>query len=220
MFSVDSIAEAITKIITKEVNLECEKKDVVKYGIFAFIQITLSLLCVVVFGAIFNVTIEALIVSFVTSILRKNSGGIHASEPGICLIIGTFATIIIALISKSININVDLIIFLGVIIFTYSYYLIYKLAPVDSVSKPIRKKEKRTRLKKNSIIILTIYLFISILNIIALKLGGNSEFAVYTMCIYLSIIWQIFSLTQIGHKILGEIDKRLIRVLYEGRCRE
>ena len=59
-------------------------------------------------------------------------------------------------------VNLKLIIILGVVIFIWSYYIIYKLAPVDSASKPIVKEEKRKRMKKGSIILLSVYLIITV----------------------------------------------------------
>ena len=43
------------------------------------------------------------------------------------------------LISKHINVSFSLVILIGSIIFIWSYYIVYKLAPVDSIAKPIKK---------------------------------------------------------------------------------
>ncbi len=217
MFSVEKISESITKVIISEVELSSDKKEVVKYGIFAFIQIILSLFWVIVVGLIFDVVIEALIVSFVTSILRKSSGGIHASEPGICMLIGTLVSVLIAIICESIYVDIKLIMLIGIVVFIFSYYLLYKLAPVDSPSKPIKNKKKIRRLKKSSIVILTIYLVIVILNSIAYYITSAQYFNIYSMCICFGIIWQVFSLTTIGYKVLGKIDKLLVVLFYERR---
>ena len=71
MFSISEISQKISGNITRELDLDEDKKAVINYGIFALIQIMLSIVSVIVFGAIFNVVVEALIISFVTSILRK-----------------------------------------------------------------------------------------------------------------------------------------------------
>lgn len=100
-----------------------------------------NILLVILFGRIFNVVIESLIVSFTISILRKYSGGAHSSSPGICLIVGTFIAVSIGLVSK-IGIDFNINILIGIITFAWAYYIIYKLAPVDSPAKPIRTEKK------------------------------------------------------------------------------
>ena len=65
---------------------------------------------------------------------------------GICNFIGTIvcvgqALLISLLISPVVNLK--LIIILGVVIFIWSYYIIYKLAPVDSDCKAYSKRRKK-----------------------------------------------------------------------------
>ena len=222
MFSISEISQKISGNITRELDLDEDKKAVINYGIFALIQIMLSIVSVIVFGAIFNVVVEALIISFVTSILRKSSGGVHASSPRVCIVIGTFTSVGMAKISKAIKLNFNFIFFSGIMIFIISYYLVYKLAPVDSLSKPIKKIEKRKKLKKNSLIILTIYLIIVTISAIMFIRLKNYNSIIYIDCIYLGVIWQVFSLTQYGHSILSNIDRMISFILnwIERRCKQ
>lgn len=206
MIKIEQLCENISNYIATELNLEQDKKSVVNYGIFAFIHMIICIILVVIFGIIFNVMIEALIISFTASILRKSSGGVHASSPEKCVVIGTISTIIIALISKNLNLSYNLNILFGALVFSFSYYIIYKLAPVDSISKPIKNIKKRNKLKKTSIKIIFIYLLISVVNIILYFLIENYVFLTYSMCVYMGVLWQVFSLTHIGHVILGKLN--------------
>lgn len=206
MIKIEQLCENISNYIATELNLEQDKKSVVNYGIFAFIHMIICIILVVIFGIIFNVMIEALIISFTASILRKSSGGVHASSPEKCVVIGTISTIIIALISKNLNLSYNLNILFGALVFSFSYYIIYKLAPVDSISKPIKNIKKRNKLKKTSIKIIFIYLLISVVNIILYFLTENYVFLTYSMCVYMGVLWQVFSLTHIGHVILGKLN--------------
>ncbi|WP_297421316.1 accessory gene regulator ArgB-like protein [Clostridium sp.] len=205
MFSVEKICEKISKNIAKELNFDDDKRDIVNYGIFAFIQTGICIAMVIIFGLIFNVTIEALIISFIISILRKSSGGVHASSPGRCAIIGTIICVGLAMISKKIYIDFFLNIFWGSIVFVWSYYIVYKLAPVDSIAKPIKTIEKKTRLKKNSIKILTVYLIIVIINSISYFYIRNIIFLTFSMCIYMGSLWQVFTLTRAGHALFEHL---------------
>ena len=160
MKAVNSICDNISNYLAKELNLDQEKSEVVNYGIFAIIQMIINIVCVIIFGVIFNVVIESLIISFVVSILRKSSGGVHASSPEKCVIIGTTFSICIALVIKRMNVSLPYVCTLIIIVFLCAYYIIYKLAPVDSKNKPINSAKKKMRLKKLSIITLSIYLLI------------------------------------------------------------
>jgi accessory gene regulator B len=207
MLKIEDVCEKISSNITQELNLDDDKKSIINYGIFAFVQIGICIGLVIIFGLIFNVVIEALIVSFTISILRKSSGGVHATSPGRCAIIGTITSIGLGFISKYINASLGLIIFVGSIVFIWSYYIVYKLAPVDSIAKPIKNIKKRTRLKKSSIMILSVYLFIVIINILYFYFMKNSIVLMYSLCIYMGLLWQIFSLTKYGHLVMGKLDK-------------
>lgn len=205
MFNIESICEKISIYIAQELNFDDDKKAVINYGIFGFIQMGICIALVIMFGFIFKVINEALIVSFTMSILRKSSGGVHSSSPERCAVIGTISTVGMALMCKYINISFIFIILIGSIIFIWSYYNVYKLAPVDSIAKPIKNIKKRKKLKKTSIMILNIYLIIVIINILYYLISKNATLLTYLLCIYMGLLWQVFSLTKTGHLILGKL---------------
>ncbi|GAA0727754.1 accessory gene regulator B family protein [Clostridium malenominatum] len=209
MFNIDSISNNIATKIASELNFDKDKREVIAYGAFALLQMIYSIALVAIFGYIFQVGVEALIISFVGSILRKYSGGAHAGSPGRCALIGTVICIVQALVFKFIispNISLNMVLLLGLLVFIWSYYIIYKLAPVDSAAKPIKKKEKRTRLKKGSIIILSVYLIIILFILMIYRKIGERSLLIYILSIYGGTAWQIFTLTEKGHLILYKID--------------
>lgn len=207
MFKIKNICEKISNNIAKELNFDDDKKSVINYGLFACIQMTICIALVIIFGILFNVVIEALIVTFSISILRKSSGGVHASSPEKCAIIGTISSVGMGALSKYINANFNTIIVVGCFIFMLSYYTIYKLAPADSIAKPIKSMEKRKGLKKNSIVILSIYLIIVIINLLYFYLMKNSNVLVYSLCIYMGLLWQVLSLTKFSYLLVESLDK-------------
>ncbi|HBJ1648031.1 accessory regulator AgrB [Clostridium botulinum] len=206
MFKVEGICKKISDYIAEELNFDDDKKSVINYGIFAFVQMVICIALVIIFGVIFNVTIEALIISFTVSILRKSSGGVHASSPERCAVIGTVTSVGMALMAKNINYSFGFVILFGIIVFVWSYYILYKLAPVDSIVKPIKNIKKRRRLRKSSIITLSVYLIIVIINILSYLSINNFVLLTYSLCIYMGLLWQVFSLTKSGHLILGKLN--------------
>jgi accessory gene regulator B len=212
---MEKLTNNIAVKISSELGLDNDRKEIIAYGAFAILQTTVSIALIVIFGLLFGVLPEALIVSFTVSILRKYSGGVHASSPRICTVIGTVTTVgqallILFLLTPLINLKFSII--LGLLIFAWSYYVIFKLAPVDSSAKPIRTQKKRERMKKGSILVLDAYMMIVIFNIIIYLLTHEKRFLVFSLCIYGGVLWQAFTLTRTGHLTLGKIDAFLNQI--------
>lgn len=206
---MEKLSNDLANKVASELSLDKDNREVIAYGTFALMQMLLSIILVFLFGSLFHVAFEALIISFTGSILRKYSGGVHASSPGICNFIGTIVcvgeAVLISLLMSSV-VNLKLIIILGALTFIWSYYIIFKLAPVDSAAKPIVKEEKRKRMKKGSIILLSVYLIISVFFILLYISSGERKFLFYELCVYSGILWQAFTLTALGHLSVGKVD--------------
>lgn len=206
---MEKLSNNIANKIASELSLDDDNKEVIAYGTFALMQMIFSIIFVFLVGLLFHVAFEALIISFTAAILRKYSGGVHASSPVICNFIGIITcvgqAVLISLSISSVT-NLELIIILGVVIFMWSYYIIYKLAPIDSASKPIVKEEKRNRMKKGSIIVLSVYLIITVFFILLYISSGEKKLLFYALCLYSGILWQAFTLTTSGHLLIGKVD--------------
>jgi Membrane protein putatively involved in post-translational modification of the autoinducing quorum-sensing peptide len=213
---MEKICNNIADKLAVELKYDNDTKEVIAYGIFAVLNIITSVLLVILFGAIFKVEVESLIICFTGSILRKYSGGAHANSPSTCAIIGTIICIGQATLIKffiSAFISIEGIMVLGMVIFIESYYLVYKLAPVDSIAKPIKKKEKKERMKKGSIYALNCYLIIIIINTLLYNYYLDNRLIIYSLCIFGGIAWQIFTLTKVGHRAMNKMDTFLNQIL-------
>lgn len=206
---MEKLCNKIANKIALELDFDNDKREVLAYGAFALLQMIISIALVLIFGLIFNVAVEALIISFAASILRKYSGGVHASSPSACMFIGTILCVGQALVIKFFLaplINIKLLLILGTLIFIWSYYMLLRLAPVDSPNKPIKREEKRRRMKKGSITILFVYLIIVLINIIIFHYFGINKFLIYATCIYVGVLWQTFTLTKSGYFTILYVD--------------
>lgn len=210
--NLEIICKNISNNLKNELNLDDDKASIIEYGLFAFFHMSVSILLVAAIGLIFNVMIEALIISFVVAILRKFSGGAHASTALNCAIVGVLISVIPAYITKNLNLNINYIIFIGIPLYIILYIIIYKLAPVDSPNKPIKKEEKIKKLKKGSIILLSIYMIIVAFNISIYYISKNQVFLMYSACIYIGLLWQVFTLTKYGHILVNIIDSLFIKI--------
>lgn len=210
--NLELICKNISINLKNQLNLDEDKASIIEYGLFAFFHMSISILLVAVIGLIFNVMIEALIISFVVAILRKFSGGAHASTALNCAIVGVLISVIPAHIVKNLNFNINYIIFIGIPLYIILLIIIYKLAPVDSANKPIKKQEKIKKLKKGSIILLSIYMIIVAFNVIIYYISKNYIFLVYSACIYIGLLWQVFTLTKYGHILVNIVDSLFIKI--------
>ncbi|MBS5949207.1 MAG: accessory gene regulator B family protein [Clostridium sp.] len=218
MYSVEALSKKIANNLRKELNYDDDKTSVIEYGLYAFFQIGLSILLVAIVGGILNVMLEALIISFVISIFRKYSGGAHASKAFNCAIIGVLVSVIPAIIFTKININTNYLIIVGGLVYLISIIVTYRLAPVDNPNKPIKSPAKIRRLKKGSIILLTIYMFLALAMIFIYRESSNMDYLVYSVCIYFGVSWQVLTLTKIGHSLVNGMDSLLIKILsFKGR---
>jgi len=206
---MEKLCNKIANKISLQLDFDNDKKEVLAYGAFALFQMLISIALVLIFGLIFNVAVEALMISFIVSILRKYSGGVHASSPSACMFIGTIICVGQAILIKSFLaplVNIKILLILGTSIFIWSYYMLYKLAPVDTPNKPIKREEKRKRMKKGSIIVLSVYAIIVLINIIIFHYFGRNRFLIYALCIYVGVLWQTFTLTKFGFRTITSID--------------
>ncbi|WPC40856.1 accessory gene regulator B family protein [Clostridium sp. JS66] len=211
MFLIESLSNKIGYKIARTLKLDKDSEEIMAYGAFNLLQVLWSTLLIVIFGIAFNVLIEVLIMFFTICILRKYSGGVHASSPGRCTIVGTTVCVGFALIIHKLYwiFNIYGILSLGAVSLIFSYYIVYKFAPVDSIAKPIVKIETKKRFKRQSILILNVLSIIIFVILIFYFKYSNIFLLNAIVCIYVGAVWQSFTLTNEGHKILTKIDNIL-----------
>ena len=201
---MEKLSKIIAANISHELNYDDDKKQVIAYGMFAILQTIVAVVSLIVMAVLLNVLSGAINVFLTGSVLRKYSGGVHASSSSKCMVIGNVMCILLAITAKFIlfpHINLLMTIIIGMFIFIISFLAVYKLVPVDSKNKPIRTEKKRNRMKRGSNIILMLYLLIVIVNIGMYIIIGNNNFSYYVWNIYSGIVWQIFTLTRVAHLI-------------------
>lgn len=211
MSVIENIAANIGKKTRYILDFDDDTEEVVIYGAMNLIQTTVSFLLVMVIGFIFGVLYESLVFTITISILKKYSGGAHASSPGRCLFIGNTISVSFSLLISKIlyRQNIWCITVIGILCIIISIYIIIKKAPVDSENKPITSDKMRQRLKQDSIVTI---LICSIVMIIVLFIFNVSSSIVYIKifeCIGLGLLWQSITLTKLTIKFLHKVDSLL-----------
>lgn len=208
MMLFEKISNDIASKISVILNIEKNKQEVIAYGAYIMLDTLLALGMVMVFGAIFDVFFQALVVSFSSALLRKTSGGAHATTPMRCATLGTLVAVGFALLIESLKtfINMPIIIIYLIVTFVISYYILIKLAPKDSPNKPIVKETKIKELKFKSIKTLVIYVIICLFILLFNYYFKTTNSLSYIALISTGYLWQSFTLTSLGHSVTNAIE--------------
>jgi len=193
--------------ISAELKCDSEKETVIAYGLTAIIQILITLILIILFSSLTGTVPEALFVCLSGSLLRRYSGGAHASSAEICTAFSTLYCVAASVLAKGILFRLyDHTFMLACLLVCYAlaFVIVRRFAPVDSVNKPIRSESKRRRLRKDSCITLIVYAAVSA----ALYMAGFRalRFRSLGIALLFGLLWQIFTLTPIGGRFVHGIN--------------
>ncbi|WP_236897401.1 accessory gene regulator ArgB-like protein [Clostridium beijerinckii] len=216
-----SLAEKIaTKIGNNAklfLNVNEEQEQIIIYGAINLFQMLFAILWVIIAGLLFGVFYEALIFSITASILRKYSGGVHASSPSRCVIIGTFSAVLAGILINNIfyTINSITVAVISGAIIIFAFITVFRNAPVDSIKKPIKNIETRKQFKRKSILAISIFLFIIIILFILNEKFSELYYIKLIESIGVGVLWQTITLTKNGINFLNKVDSAL-KYIIEG----
>lgn len=216
MFFIEKLSKSIVSCIYKNTILDKDELEIIEYGALITILQMIGLSLVIILGFIFGIPYQVLTFYFTACMLRKYSGGIHSDSPNRCIIIGTFISIFIPLIIDKFYVNMifNFIIFLQIISLIFCYFIILKLAPVDSIEKPITSENLKKHLKNKSILAMIISTILIIILIILYIHYKYIFLLKVSQCIIFACVWQCYTLTQFGHKVMRKVDN-ILKYIYE-----
>lgn len=198
----------------------CESKDksseefeVLKYGIFTFLHISIAAILTILFGILTGTLFQMVVISLVGALMKRSSGGVHCSSPNRCVLAGIIVAYIFTLIGKSvIDLKQESVYIIYIIALVHSFIILYKKCPVPCENKPLTKEKTRKRLRKNAffiysicIILFTVNMFLSLVYFI----NSLNSLALYMI---LGLYMQALSLTNIGSEFILLIDKVLLKL--------
>lgn len=142
---IERISYNIALKIGSKTNKTNEEIEVINYGVFVIIHTIIALILTTLTGYIIRKPIQIIIITIISASLKRYSGGVHATSPNRCLIIGILISLISVYISEILfkyNNSINLIIISLISIFL-SIIIFYKKAPVGNKNKPLKKVETR-----------------------------------------------------------------------------
>ena len=156
----ENISNKLTEVITKELNYNEDKKEIIAYAIETALLFLLGSFFLILLGYYFNALVPIVMAAIFGGSLRRVSGGAHFNSPAKCLAFGSMVYCSIGITAKKlVDYNLyDKNILLFVLLI--AFLLVVFLAPVDSESKPIHSKSFKLKLKIISVLFLIFSFFI------------------------------------------------------------
>lgn len=206
---VEKLSLYFANRLGKRLDKSQEEIAVLNYGFFMIIQTIYSIVCIFIVGVLTGLLKEILLISICSAMLKRSTGGVHASTPNRCLFIGIFIATLLTLFCGYLTeqLGPTSTCCFGTVMFIITYYIIYTRCPVGSKHKPLKKETIRNRLRKKSFELVNVYLIIEILIFILYITQNNSVYKSLFLSIIFGIFMQIFALSKIGEKFIVKLDK-------------
>lgn len=207
---MEQLAISFAKKLSNALNYDNEQEQVIAYGLIAMLQILFLFVLILVIGSIGGFVLEAILIFLGVGYLRRSTGGTHSNTMHGCNIISCISITLLSILSKYMlfpSLTFGAYLLIVIICYFICLCIVYKKAPVDSANKRITSNEKRARLRKQSFT--TLIFYFSLIILFAFLSTNNIELRRISNSICLLTIWQCFTLTTIGSKILHRIDTML-----------
>lgn len=206
---IDKISLNLSTRLGDRLDKDEEEKAVLNYGLFMIIHTFLGIILTILVGLITGMIIEISLITITSALFKRYTGGVHASTPEICLIIGIILSLILSTVCRFISINIDInnIVLIGMTIIAFSYYMIYYKCPVPSKNKPLNNEKTRNKLRNKAFTLLNIYIILIIILYIIYYIFKLSIVKSIIVSFILGIFLQMIVLTNIGTKFINLLDK-------------
>jgi accessory gene regulator B len=205
---MEQLSKKIAADIAHSLGKNNDEQEIIAYGLLGIFQLISNIGLTLLFGWIFGVPFQALVLSFSVSLLRRFSGGAHAESLNFCTLVGLvysifFAKVSVYLAGSTLNLWISLS--FSALIMILAWITVAARAPVDSPQKPIRSIEKKQRMRKGSFQTLTFLTFV--VTLLFIVGCSNKTVLSYGFSLVFGVLWQTFSLTIPGAMLLNSLDK-------------
>ena len=157
----------------------------IEYGLTSIYLTSYKLIIICVISLLLGIFKEVLIFMILFNIIRATAFGLHATKSWICLVSSTIIFIGIPILCRNIDINI----YVKIIICILNIIFIFKNSPADTYKRPIVNKKRRLVYKTISTLIVITFSFIAVLinnNFISncLILSSILENCLISPCVY------------------------------------
>ena len=108
MGGIEKIALNLSTRLGNKLDKGEEEKAILNYGLFIIMHTFIGIIITLLVGLITGMLIEILLITITSALFKRYTGGVHASTPEICLIIGVILSLILSILCRFIVINIDI----------------------------------------------------------------------------------------------------------------
>lgn len=167
---INKFSVKLTDVFFAKQNINEEERELYTYGFFMFLSHLMYLILASFFGVLFGVFVESIIFYVLFQFIRRNAGGYHATTETRCEILSTLLIFSsIALIKFLALYNFGNVLICMTLV---SAIIIFLICPLDTLEKPLSRKEFTFFKKKTRIGLIAMFL----IAVISYSLNGNSLF--------------------------------------------
>jgi len=204
LFKVD-LPKSAAGFLKDRLGLNRDEEEVAAYSLEMIIYGGAGVLLVCIAGWLLKCLVVTLIVLTVGMLLRSFAGGAHSSSPYVCILV---SIMVVSIFGKLAVIAAPYFSYSALVLviaggFIVSLAAVWRLAPVESPKKPISSEKQRRQLRLFSIVF--VFLAVSA-QVSFLLLSPLSLATVIILAIEAGLLWQIFSMTQAGHRLIATVD--------------
>ena len=190
---VTKVSYAICHSLTKDLNYDEDKIEIIIYAIETAIITAGNILMILIVACFLNTVLPTFIAAVFGGLLRKLSGGAHFNTPLKCLAFGTVVYNLIGLAVKLLD-EIPMNFYVYIVMLILWLLIVAVLAPVDSKEKPIHSLKLRRALKISSV------LFVICSSTLVLHFGNS----LLTMSYFMGVGYQAITLLPIFNERGGE----------------
>lgn len=194
------VSNKLMEVITKELDYNDDKKEIIAYAIETAFLFILGSVLIILLGYAFNALMPTVFAAIFGGLLRRVSGGAHFNTPLKCLAFGSIIYSSLGVIAKRLvdyNLTNPYVLTISLLL---AFLLVAFLAPVDSEAKPIYSKSLKLKLKILSMAFIIISFFIIIF----------FDKPVLSVSVVLGIFYQSITLLPIFNRKEGEYSEKAL----------
>jgi accessory gene regulator B len=205
---MDRLINNLSGILQQELELTEDSREIAAYGLYMLFSTVIGFISIVVVGFMLGVLKLAVVGVLTASGLRVLSGGAHSANLRNCTLMGAIISPGIAVLAKKFGPQIPLSGMYGLVIAAglFALWGIFTYAPADTPNKPIISELFKQRLRRMSFIYLLIWFCLIAANIGGLLFSPAHDVVLAST---LGIIWQVYSITPSGYKLVASIDNLL-----------
>ena len=196
----------LADVLARNLSLNNDQAEIAHYGLQLVWSLLLNVMFIGFVAIVTETMFQAVVGGLTVAIVRLFAGGAHSSSPWRCALVGA---VVLGVIGR-------LAIFLAVyatpdlpslmILSTITVLVaVWRLAPVDSPAKPITDPRHRRNLRRGA---MAAVILIGLLELV-LEFRHDGLTSSLAVAMALCLLWQAFSLTGTGHRLLGKLDQIL-----------